>query len=213
MKKLFVLFVVLGVALTSCKDAKKKGAEAQKETKTAQKSEGLQGGKYLVNVDKSVVKWKGFKLADSHDGTIAIDNGYLNVKDGKVVGGNFTIDMESIKVLDIPADDKYNGKLVGHLKNADFFEVDKFKTASFKITSVAGKEVEGVLTIKEVSKPIKFEATLTEKDGALHFASEKVVFDRTEFGIKYKSKKFFDSLKDKFIKDDVEISFDVVAVK
>ncbi len=121
--------------------------------------------------------------------------------------------MESIKVLDIPADDEYNAKLLNHLKDADFFDVANHKTASFKITSVENDVVKGDLTIKGVSKPIKFNASFDVKGQALSFVSKKVVFDRTEFGIKYKSKKFFDSLKDRFINDEVEVSFDVKATK
>ena len=38
--------------------------------------------------------------------------------------GSFLIDMNSIAVIDIPADDKDNAKLTGHLKSPDFFDVE-----------------------------------------------------------------------------------------
>ncbi len=202
MKRILVLFLVIGGLLVSCKDGKKKG-----------NVQDLADGTYIVNVKKSVVKWKGFKPTGSHNGTLAIDYGSLKVEGGKVVGGDFHIDMESMKVLDIPADDEYNAKLLNHLKNADFFDVPNHKTASFKITKVEGEKVEGMLTIKGVSKPIKFDASIEKKENMLFFTSEKVTFDRTDYGIKYKSKKFFESLKDKFINDEVEVSFDVKATK
>ncbi len=223
MKKIVVLFLAIGVALTSCKDGKKKDKhnhEGHKDHKHQaddhshkDHQHGLDDGAYVVDVQGSVLKWKGFKPTGSHNGTLSMSNGSMEVKGGKVVGGNFTIDMQSIKVLDIPADDKYNAKLVGHLKDKDFFEVDKHKTASFKITSFDNGVVEGVLTIKGVSKPIKFNASVANDNGVLHFSSEKITFDRTDYGIKYKSKKFFESLKDKFINDEIEVSFDVKAKK
>lgn len=49
----------------------------------------------------------------------------------------------------------------GHLKSGDFFDPDKFPTLNFKSTSVAKKgeaeyEVTGDLTIRGVTKPVKF---------------------------------------------------------
>ncbi len=224
MKKIVVLFLAIGVALVSCKDGKKKDKHDHKDHNHNHKHhadnhshkdhhQSLEDGTYVVDVQGSVLKWKGFKPTGSHDGTLSVSNGSMEVKGGKIAGGNFTIDMKSIKVLDIPADDKYNAKLVGHLKDKDFFDVDKHKTASFKITSFDKGVVEGVLTIKGISKPIKFNASATNDNGVLHFSSKKITFDRTDYGIKYKSKKFFESLKDKFINDEIEVSFDVKAKK
>ena len=81
------------------------------------------------------------------------------VNGGKIVGGTFVIDMNSITCTDIK-DDQYNAKLVGHLKSDDFFGVEKFPTATFEITgaspiadAAAGQpnyNVEGNLTIKEI---------------------------------------------------------------
>ncbi len=201
---------MVGVALTSCKDGKKKSNEQKSENAT---QTALANGVYSVDIEKSVLNWKGFKPTGSHNGTLTISKGTVEVKNGKVSGGNFTINMESMKVLDIPVDDEYNAKLLNHLKDADFFDVPKYKTASFKITSVENDVVKGDLTIKEVTKPIQFNAGFDIKGQALSFVSKKVVFDRTEFGIKYKSKKFFDSLKDRFINDEIEVSFDVKATK
>lgn len=218
MKKLFVLLLLFGIALTSCKDAKKGNKavdhqEHDESEKNQQKPVALTDGDYIVNVGKSSVKWKGFKPTGSHNGTLNFDKGVLQVKEGKIAGGKFVMDMESIKVLDIPADDEYNGKLVGHLKNADFFDVEKHKTASFDITSADNHKIEGNLTIKGISKPIAFDISVSEKDGKIQFSSNKIVFDRTDYGIKYKSKKFFDNIKDKFINDEIEVSFDVEAIK
>ncbi len=63
-----------------------------------------------------------------------------------------------------------------------------------------------------MTKSITIPASLTEVDGIPTFQSESFNIDRADFNVKYGSKKFFDNLKDKFIKDLVEMSF-VVKLK
>jgi len=66
--------------------------------------------------------------------------------------------MNSIAVLDIPADDSNNVGLVNHLLGPDFFDVEQFPTAQFVITSVNNDnypriELNGTMTIKNQSHP------------------------------------------------------------
>lgn len=210
MKKLFVLFLMMSVSFVSCKEVKKSDKKNNEET-TVAKAEATETKKYDVNTSESVINWKGFKPTGEHYGTLAIKSGSFQVNNGKLIGGKFVIDMESMKVTDIPVTEEGNAKLLGHLKNADFFDVSNHKEASFEILSVNGNEVNGILTIKGISKAIKFNASVNSKDGKVQFVSEKFNFNRTDYGIKYKSKSFFDNLKDKFINDEIEISFDVKA--
>jgi polyisoprenoid-binding protein YceI len=77
------------------------------------------------------------KQASSHDGTVNVKSGNLVLKNGAVVGGEFVLDMTTINSTDLSGE--YQGKLNGHLKNGDFFEVEKFPTATYKITSVKEK--------------------------------------------------------------------------
>ena len=62
------------------------------------------------------------------------------VASGEVVGSLFDIDMTNIVVSDIPAGDAMNTKLVGELK--DFFNVTKYPTATFFLTSYTGGKVQ-----------------------------------------------------------------------
>jgi Uncharacterized conserved protein len=82
-------------------------------------------------------------------------------------GGSFVIDMSTINVLDIPADKKGNADLRGHLSAPDFFDVAKYPTSKFVITSVEDKgdklHVTGNLTIKDVTKSITIPATVSKK--------------------------------------------------
>jgi len=85
-----------------------------------------------VNTENSTVKWKGSKISSSHEGTVNILKGTLNIDHGTLVGGQFSIDMQSLATTDMS--EEYNKKLDAHLKNEDFFNVSEFPTASITIT-------------------------------------------------------------------------------
>lgn len=87
-----------------------------------------------VNADNSVVTWIGSKPAGKHNGTIAVAGGEVLVQNGTVVGGSFDIDINSLTVLDLPADSEWNEKLRGHLMSADFFDAENYPSAQFEIT-------------------------------------------------------------------------------
>lgn len=207
-----VLFMTL--AIVSCKKAKNEteATAAEEVQKVAQTAE-----RYVADAEASVITWKGFKPAKSHNGTIKVSEGYVAFEGGNLSGGNFVIDMSSIANLDVESEE-FKAKLEGHLKSADFFEVEKHPYSVFAITSVAtaadGKAtIKGNLTVKGIKKNIEFPATVTVNGNEVSFVSEPFTIDRTEWDIKYNSGKFFDDLKDKLINDEIEISFDVKAKK
>lgn len=211
-----MLILVVAASVMACKSDKVKTTDA-KEVDSTINATSAETEAYAVIVDKSTLAWKGFKPTGSHNGTVAISKGNVNVADNKLAGGKFLIDMNSIVCLDIPADKKGNADLVGHLKAADFFDVAKFPTATFEITDVKNVEekisVSGNLTIKGVTKNITIPATFGSANGFISFKSDTFKIDRTEFGIEYKSTKLVDVIKDKSIDDLVEMSFDVLAQK
>jgi len=167
---------------------------------------------YTVDAAKSTITWIGKKVTGSHNGTVALQSGTLNVDGKKVTGGTFTIDMNSIKDADGSA------KLEGHLKADDFFGTAKFPTSTFVITKVAGSgaavTVSGNLTIKGITKPLSFPATVTvNTDGTVSALAGKITVDRTKYDIRYGSKSFFDSIGDKAIDDNFELAVKLVAKK
>ena len=206
MKKIVLSLVVVASILTACKEKKEK-VETKEAVKVAVNIEELNN----VDVAASVLNWKGTKPTGAHNGTVALKSGGILLEDGKLTKGQFIIDMTSIKVLDIPADKKGNGKLVGHLTSADFFDVAVYPMSKFVITSVEDKgdkiHVTGNLNIKDVTKSITIPATISTENGVPTFKSEIFVVNRADFNVKYGSKSFFDNLKDKFIDDDMELSF------
>ncbi|MFN7824603.1 MAG: YceI family protein [Pseudobdellovibrionaceae bacterium] len=162
------------------------------------------------------ISWTGTGVGKAHTGTLKLKSGELQLNGKQVVGGKFVFDMSSI--------DYKNPKLVGHLKSPDFFEVEKFPEASFVATKVealpkpaAGApthKITGDLTIRGTTAPITFDAIVAENGKTLTAKGDIVIPDRTAYGIKYNSKKFFDVAKlgDKLIEDQIKISLDVAAV-
>ncbi|NRD22941.1 YceI family protein [Winogradskyella litoriviva] len=202
------------VTFASCGD-KAKEAET-KEAETAAVAE-VSAVTYNVNTDNSTLEWKGFKPTGSHTGTIAIKEGSLSINDGVIESGNFVIDMNSIVVTDIPAEEEGNGKLVGHLKDPDFFNVEAHPTATFEVTGVETTEgktmLSGNLTIKEKTNNISFPVALDIKVDNVTLTSETFTIDRSKWNIEYGSKSFFDNLGDKFINDEIEMKVSLTASK
>lgn len=170
-----------------------------------------------IDIEKSVIEWEGKKVTGAHNGTIALQSGKLDVVKGEIKGGEFVIDMNSMVCLDI-TNSGGNAKLIGHLKNDDFFSVDKYPTSKIVITKVVKlKENEqglthnvyGNLTIKGITEEISFPATIiTDKSGKVTAKAEFTV-DRTKYDIKYGSSTFFPSIADKAISNDMNFKVNV----
>ena len=164
-----------------------------------------------VNVETSTVKWKGSKISKSHDGIVSIAKGVLLIDHGTLVGGEMAIDMNSITCTDIESEKK-RGYFEQHLKNEDFFDVEKFPYANIKITSATKKEegqysITADLTIKGITHPITFTSEV-KINGEEFLGNASFKIDRTKWGVKYGSGSFFKELGDKMILDDID--FDII---
>ncbi|MDT0675819.1 YceI family protein [Autumnicola musiva] len=156
-----------------------------------------------VNAEQSNVIWKGKKLAGSHSGTINLKEGYFTMENNEPTGGEFIMDMSSITVTDLSGDSKE--QLEGHLKNDDFFAVDKFPTAKLVVNNIVKKDngtygVLGDLTIKENTNPVTYEQEWSENS-----ALAKVVIDRSKYNVRYGSGSFFSNLGNNTIHDNFEL--------
>jgi polyisoprenoid-binding protein YceI len=83
----------------------------------------------------------------------------------------------------------------GHLRSADFFDVEKFPAASFKSRAVEDLggdryRISGDLTIRGITKPVSFDATY-EGSGKDPWGGERAGFsagttlDRRQFGLEW----------------------------
>jgi polyisoprenoid-binding protein YceI len=173
---------------------------------------------YKANTSRSEITWNGKKVTGEHFGKVPVKQGSFTLNGTKLTAADFTADLSALTVEDIK-DAEYNGKLVGHLKNDDFFSTDKFPEARFVLTKATAKaagvyDVTGNLTIKGITKPVTFPATIkTDANGST--VTGKIVVDRSKYDIKYSSKSFFDAnaLGDKMIYDDFTLDVKIVAAK
>jgi polyisoprenoid-binding protein YceI len=226
MKTTFKILFLAGIVATFAACAS--GGSKTEATAAKTSGEVTYNEVYAVNTGDSELGWQGWKPTGTHFGTVNIANGELMINDGQLVGGTFTMDMTSIVVLDLE-DPEYNAKLTGHLKSADFFEVETFPTATFEITGIKqvdgnavdlSKEkgdivpnhaITGNLTMKGISKSITFNARVNMAENQITAKTNQFFIDRAEWNVQYGSKKFFDDLKDKFINDEMGITINLVA--
>lgn len=188
------------------------------DTKTVNNTDGTE---YKVN-EGGTLAWEGTKvLQGKHNGTINIQSGNLKVNGNKIVGGEFLIDMNSIADLSVDKAEM-KAKLEGHLKSPDFFDVAKYPTSKFEVTSVtalsndadANHIVSGNLTMKDKTKNITFKANVKMDGAKVAVSTPAFVIDRTNWDVQYGSGKFFDNLtKDKIINDNIGLSLNFTASK
>lgn len=215
-KKLFSLVIpglfIAAVAI-SCKKDKPLTSENNEVTTTKE------GAQYTVDTLNSKVEWKGYKIFKSentsHFGTIKFESGDVTVKEGKLESGKFVADMSSLTSVDLKDDTDQLAKLNGHLKSGDFFEVEKFPTASYEITKVTpamegdyNTLLDGNLTIKGITKPTQFKANVSAKDGEVSIATEPKDIKREEFGVKFQA-----PAENGVIKDEVTLQINIKALE
>jgi len=176
--------------LTSCSKDKPLTSESTEVSTTTE------GTAYSIDTLNSRVEWKGYKVLKSdqtsHFGTIKFESGQLTVKDGRLQSGSFVADMNSLTSVDLKDDVENLNKLNGHLKSGDFFETEKFPTASYEITKVTPQDqgdyntlLDGNLTIKGITKPVAFRANVSVKEGVVTIATEPKDIKREDFGVKF----------------------------
>lgn len=157
-----------------------------------------------INPKKSTVKWTGKKVTGEEGGTVKFKEGNLELKNGKIVGGNFVVNMTTLNAIDSKGQSKQ--KLESHLKSKDFFNTSEYKTANLVFKSVKelkknNYKVVADLTIKGKTNPVSFELEVVNNVVKTNFE-----VDRTKYGIQYGSGSFFDDLGDQTIYDNFDLN-------
>lgn len=171
---------------------------------------------FKIDPAASKVEWEGKKVAGKHNGELKIQSGTLLLSGNKLAGGTFKLDMNSLSCTDLEGESAQ--KLVGHLKNDDFFSVQKYPAADFVITKIApaaaGKvAVTGNLTVKGATHPLTFQANVVRSGNTVKAVANNIQVDRTKYDVRYGSKSFFSSIGDKAIDDVFTLNVSLVAVQ
>jgi len=211
----------VAAVMVSCKKDKPVTSESNEVTTTKD------GNQYTLDTLNSKVEWKGYKIfkseSTSHFGTIKFESGDVTVKEGKLESGKFVADMGSLTSEDLKNDAEQLGKLNGHLKSGDFFEVEKYPTAKFEITSVtafdASKDksviadatniISGNLTIKDKTVNVTFPAKVNVTDNEVSVQS-KFTINRQDWGLAYGTE---GDPKDWMISQEVDMELNITAKK
>jgi len=157
--------------------------------------------KYTVDTERSTIDWSAKKVGGGHKGTVKITSGNLVYNGKALTKGSFLINMTSLT--------SDNAKVTTHLKSDDFFSTEKNPNSKFEITKVtaAGADrvnIAGILTIKGISHPIAFPATVKTQKNIVVAVANGIRVDRTKYDIKFRSKTFFSEIGDKAIDDEFE---------
>ncbi|MEK7951381.1 YceI family protein [Luteolibacter soli] len=189
-------------AVISCENPADKTAAANVKEKVEKTTDTASGTKYVFTPE-STIGFVGSKVTGSHNGGFKTFTGHFTVKDGKPVGNDHKV------VIDMASTFADAEKLTGHLKSADFFDVEKFPQSTFDVTELKAGEngaytVAGNFTLHGVTKNISFPATVTQGTDSVTIKSEFNI-KRKDFGIVYAGK------ADDLIRDEVVIKLDLTA--
>lgn len=218
MKKI-ILFLGAAAFLVAC------GSSAPEQTVETTDAQDVQEVAEAATVPamaaSSTINWVGFNTyADGrHNGTIAIKNGEFQIKGEELVGGSFTIDMNTIACMDLTDADS-NGKLIGHLKSDDFFAVETNPEAKFEIVSVTANDpnntattgshtVTGNLTLRGETKAITVPANVKVSNGHVQVTTPEFAIDRKQWNVMFRSSGMEGVAKDKLIDDNILLSLNI----
>ena len=211
-KNKYLAFILIFALILSCKTPKSsKTITTDTAKEVAMVSDQGSGMWHEVQLEKSKVLWVGKSPKGGHQGTLNLSAGKIFVENGMIAAGSFEIDMNSIYCKDLEEEPEDRKDLEDHLKSDDFFEVEKFPTASFELVKFSPKEgsnlinINGNLTVKGITKNINFDATFDKVGESWTLKSNQFAINRIEWNIKYRSKSFFNDLKNRFIYDDIDI--------
>lgn len=217
----FFLSVLFAAFLIVSCDRAPKGDDVKITSK--EQAAQVTGETYTIDTARSYVKFTGNGVGKNHPGTFKLNQGTTAVNKDSISGGSFVININSMKMEE--KGDHIDNKLRPHLLSGDFFDAQKFGTATFEITNVIPYDVEkdadkslveganfmvsGNLTLKEVTKNISFPARV-ELEGNRLEADANFDIDRTQWRMNYGNDK---TLGDKFISETVNIKLHLEALK
>lgn len=166
-----------------------------------------------VDLRRSIIAWKGtkFRGRGKHEGTLRLAAGALSMCGATACGGYFTLDMRSIAVTDIPEHEPVpRTRLTTHLNSRDFFWTERYPTATFALRQVAPRggmyRVTGELTLRGVTRPLAFDATVSELPGGERRVQSSFEIDRQHWGIEYR----FDPIRNEVVDDEIGLVLDLV---
>ena len=214
------IWLLLPFAAAACQQAPKADKAAVSEPQAV--TTPSNGHALRLDTAACTLIWIGTKPTGEHKGSFQFQGGEIFVNDSTVTGGNFTINIASLRNLDLHAQPDMKRQLEDELKGANFFDAGQYPTAKFEVTEVtpyhpaatdnsvllkdATHMIRGNLTMKNATKNITFPAKIVMENGKVRAAANFNI-DRTQWGMTYRADK---SLQDKLINSVVNIQFELI---
>jgi rhodanese-related sulfurtransferase len=176
-------------------------------------------GTHAIDLAQSRIEWTGRNLLNKHSGRVGLKSGQLEFNKNQLVGGRIVMDMGNIVCIDLNGTPQHD-ILISHLRDEDFFDVERFPEASLVIGSVrkienalAGQldlEVNADLTLKDVTAPLTFRAASGVTREGKAAAQAALSFDRTRWNVLYGSARFFYGLGMHLVNDLIDLDIKIV---
>jgi polyisoprenoid-binding protein YceI/rhodanese-related sulfurtransferase len=180
----------------------------------------IEDGTYHLDTTVSRLEWIGRNLNNRHYGVISIAEGSVGMENGLISGGSVTLDMNSMVNLDLQ-DEDYRRMLIRHLKSDDFFHVELYPRAVFRLDgsqqipdAAPGspcQTVTGSLELAGRSNRLTFLAEIAAQEDGQVKVQAAFDIDRTRWGILYGSGRFFEKLGMHLVSDTISIELFLVA--
>lgn len=176
---------------------------------------------YQLDTKKSKILWNTGKLMGGHNGYFLFNSGSLQYSvNGEPASGHFNMDMNSIRSIDNPVEANRQ-KTDANLRKPDFFASDQYPASVInvrKITRIGSSiafKVMGELTIKGITNPVEFIATIDTR-GNTAYITANVDIQRQLWNIDSKpqanSSNFLSGIKEKLV-PDIHVSLDLVLTR
>ncbi len=130
--------------------------------------------------------------------------------------------MNSIACEDL-VDTAYNAMLIRHLRDDDFFAVDRFPTAKFVCERAEPLEsctpgtpnysLHGMMTLRGITEPLSFPAVIATADADHLTGQAQFALDRTQFGSQYGSGRLFAFLGKHVVIDQIHLHIKLHATR
>jgi polyisoprenoid-binding protein YceI len=184
-----VCLLTLGLYQSDTTQESPQAAPADRAKKEpAPKPVPIDDGKVELNAKNTTIQFVGAHMGERPDprtGYFTKFAGELAVYESAKAPESVTLEIDTASLV-TPI-----GKLTGHLHSPDFFDVRQYPKATFESTKIepvrgsSGKyKITGELTIRDVTKPISFPATVKVTDDGVVLAS-KFKIKRSEYGITF----------------------------
>ena len=159
-----------------------------------------------------ILFWKGESITEFHNGAVHLKNGNLYSANDQIVGAEVEIPIVDLLVTDLHDENKF--KFEDHLKSIDFFDTKKHPLANIYVDKIEANTNNeafaytgyGVLELKGIKNRVSFPFNYKLEDSKFLVESDHFTINRTDWGIKYKSKILGVSI-DEAIKDEIRIKF------